>query len=95
MVNENPNVHIAVTGNEFATELNELQSGKIFESNGIMLITALEKHGFKSTNEICEDEKVIMEEKISAAFEMNDVLLITGGVSVGDYDFTRPQYYYD
>ncbi|PCJ83820.1 MAG: molybdopterin molybdenumtransferase [Flavobacteriales bacterium] len=85
-----PKVSIVVTGNEFANSPEELEKGKIFESNGIMLQTALNKMGIESSYRQCEDNPEKLGEVIQQQSEENDVLLVTGGVSVGDYDFTKP-----
>ena len=83
-------VGIIVSGNEFADKGAALQPGKIYESNGIMLQTALNELGIDSEYDIGVDNQSSLEDLISQKLESNDLLIITGGVSVGDYDFTRP-----
>ena len=85
-----PRVQIIITGNEFANDQDGLADGKIYESNGEMLKAALGKMGIKATFEECTDELALLQSKIQQASKETDVLIISGGVSVGDYDFTVP-----
>lgn len=83
-----PKVDVLVTGNEFAQSLDEWEQGKIFESNGLMLSAALNGIGISAKSEAIRDDLETLTQRI-ASFD-GDILLVTGGVSVGDFDFTRP-----
>ncbi|MBL4754849.1 MAG: molybdopterin molybdotransferase MoeA [Flavobacteriales bacterium] len=83
-------VHIICTGNEFAENEADLEKGKIYESNGQMLVTCLAKLGIKAAYETCADQLLVLKALIALREQEADLLLITGGVSVGDYDFTVP-----
>lgn len=83
-----PKAAIVATGNEFLESGEELVPGKIFESNGIMLWTALKEEGIASTKINCEDHVQSLSNLLIELSSTTDILLITGGVSVGDYDFT-------
>ncbi len=77
-----------VTGNEFASSRSDLDQGKIFETNGLSLLTAL--GGWTEFSyETCPDDLKTMTAKVKDAAAASDLLIITGGVSVGDYDFSR------
>lgn len=89
-VYKTPRISIVVTGNEFAKKMADLENGKIFESNGLMLIAALQKTGIKASYQTCIDNEKALFELIKKEEREADVVLITGGVSVGDYDFTVP-----
>lgn len=87
-VYKKPNVGIIVTGNELIASGEDLQHGQIYESNGAMLHAALQELGFNNvttfkTDDNFENTKSV----ISNAFLNNDLVLISGGISVGDYDF--------
>ena len=84
-----PKVHIIVTGDEFVIPGNDLSPGKIFESNGIMLQTAFASIGIAAKAEVVKDSEQGIADAIKIASAKNDLLILTGGVSVGDYDFTR------
>jgi molybdopterin molybdotransferase len=65
-----------------------LEYGKVYESNGIMLETALKEAFFEKAtlydvNDDFENTKSILHEALSD----NEVVLVSGGISVGDYDF--------
>ena len=89
-VYKKPKIGIIVTGNEFAMMPADLELGKIYESNGQMLVSALMKLGISTSYHTCKDSKAEMLKMIKQESDNNDVLLVTGGVSVGDYDFTVP-----
>ena len=86
-VNKKPDVGIVVTGDEFASGAKP-EPGQIFESNGIMLSKAFEKHACQSQVLFSKDNEAVLKSTILKALETNDLLCVTGGVSVGDYDFT-------
>ncbi len=81
-----PTVSIIVTGKELAKAEDTITEGKIFESNSIGLIAALNQLGINPKSvEIVDD----VEEEIELAISNqlgSDILILTGGVSVGDYD---------
>ncbi|WP_339887871.1 gephyrin-like molybdotransferase Glp [uncultured Flavobacterium sp.] len=89
-VYKNPSVGILVTGNELVKPGNELEYGKIYESNSIMLQAALLDSGIKKCNlyEV-NDDFLNTKNSIEKALKENDILLISGGISVGDYDFVK------
>lgn len=84
-----PKVGIISTGSELLEVGTELEPGKVYNSNQYMLSAALSKIGCTPvilgsakdrTKEICEF--------ILAGLKECDALVLTGGVSVGDYDLT-------
>lgn len=87
-----PKVSVISTGNELVerSKNNNLPLGKIYESNGLMLIAALKQCSIYQTNyhhvddDLTRTFSIIKEELLSA-----DILLITGGISVGEYDFVE------
>jgi molybdopterin molybdotransferase len=83
-----PSIGIVVTGNELVKPGEPLEYGKVYESNGIMLESALkdayfDKISLYEVNDDFENTKNKLEEALST----NDVVLVSGGISVGDYDF--------
>ncbi len=87
-VYQKPSIAIIVTGNELISPGERLSYGKIYESNAIMLQNALKSTGYKNTNiqtvaDNYKDTYTILKETIAT----NDVVLVSGGISVGDYDF--------
>ena len=88
MVHPKPSVHILVTGNELQEAGEPLQRGQVYESNSVMLKAALQQLGVAnvSVSKVRDDIRLLQAE-IKASLQNVDLLLITGGVSVGDYDF--------
>jgi molybdopterin molybdotransferase len=87
-VYKKPTVGILITGNELVKPGNPLEYGKVYESNGVMLQTAL-KDAFFDTITLYEvnDDFENTKNKLQQALSENDVVLVSGGISVGDYDF--------
>ena len=85
---QKPRVGILVTGNELVKPGFPLEYGKVYESNGIMLESALNEAYFDEVNlyEV-NDNYENTRNKLQEAFLENDVVLVSGGISVGDYDF--------
>jgi molybdopterin molybdotransferase len=86
---QKPKIGIVITGNELIQPGTKLPYGKVYESNAIMLRAALDNSDFDevllyAVNDTLEDTKATFEKAISE----NNVVLVSGGISVGDYDFT-------
>ncbi|MGH1386934.1 molybdopterin molybdotransferase MoeA [Kordia sp.] len=83
-----PSIAIVVTGNELVEVGNPLSYGKIYESNSIMLQSALQASGFTNAHvyKVPDDYNETLQ-LLDTVITKNDVVLVTGGISVGDYDF--------
>lgn len=85
-----PKISLILTGDEIIDLGNALQPGQIYNANGPALSAYLELLGiaglrvFKAKDEPEEVTRVVAE-----ALEASDILLLTGGISVGDYDFVK------
>lgn len=87
-VYKKPKVAIAVTGNELVVPGNSLLHGQIYESNAIMLKTALSSViQCSCTVNTIADVYENTKDTIESLLKTNDIVLLTGGISVGDYDF--------
>lgn len=83
-----PKVGIISTGNELVSPGNKLKPGQIYESNQLMLTSALREKGIHNVISYkVKDNLKATEFLIEKALEECDYLLISGGISVGDYDF--------
>ncbi|WP_348798421.1 molybdopterin molybdotransferase MoeA [Flavobacterium adhaerens] len=83
-----PRIGIVVTGNELSKPGTPLEYGKVYESNGIMLQSALKDNFYDEVSLYAVDDSFInTKNKLEEAFSNNDVVLVSGGISVGDYDF--------
>jgi len=86
-VYSNPIVSIIVTGKELIKPGGAMSKGKIYESNSFGLSAVLAQMNIVPVSvEMVDDD----EEKIMKAINnqlKSDIIILTGGVSVGDYDF--------
>ncbi|MBI5573922.1 MAG: molybdopterin molybdotransferase MoeA [Elusimicrobia bacterium] len=81
-----PTAAIINTGNEIIEPGNDLIKGKIYNSNGPMLSSLLKKMNVQvAYRGIVGDEEKKLKKAIVEEMK-NDILLVSGGVSVGDYD---------
>ena len=87
-VYKKPNIALVTTGNELIEGGQELTYGKIYESNSKMLLSALYSLKFYDvTIHKVEDDYHQTLSKLNEVINANDLVIITGGISVGDYDF--------
>ena len=87
-VYQSPSIAVVITGNELVAPGHDLAYGQIYESNAVMLKASLNGLGFHkvSTQKVSDDYKNTLE-TLSQTIKNNDVILVSGGISVGDYDF--------
>jgi molybdopterin molybdotransferase len=84
-----PRVAILATGSELARPGDELRPGQVYESNGLMLAAALASAGadVELLPAVADDEQAhrdALERGLAA-----DILVTSGGVSVGPHDLVR------
>ncbi len=85
----NARVSIIVTGNELQKPGTAPEFGKVYESNSFSLLAALQQLNiYNVVVQQSADDKDTLTKVLHEALLKNDVVLMTGGVSVGDYDFT-------
>lgn len=89
LVHCKPRVAILTTGNELVPPGEALGPGKIYESNGIMLQSALQQLGFVARVHSVSDDLDSTRKALQSLLKQTDILLVTGGISVGDYDFVE------
>lgn len=87
-VTRQPSVAVISTGAELVEPGQFPENGQIRNSNGPQMLAKLLEMGIKASYEgIVPDDKINLRLRIEKALEKCDVLFISGGVSVGDYDF--------
>ncbi|MFB8791827.1 MAG: gephyrin-like molybdotransferase Glp [Potamolinea sp.] len=83
-----PRVAILSTGDELVTPYQPLQPGQIVDSNQYALSAfVVLSGGIPVVRGIVRDEPEQLQEAIAQAIASADIVLSTGGVSVGDYDY--------
>jgi molybdopterin molybdotransferase len=88
-VHRAPRVSLAATGSELVTDGRALRPGQIYDSNRIVLRTLVQQ-----TGSVCEDLGVAPDDPSAIAKCVReglaaDVLLVSGGVSVGAHDHVK------
>ena len=84
-----PKVSIISTGDELVIPGKTLNPGQIYESNSILLSSLLQKAGAISTNFKSSDNIDSLRELLDQCAKSSDLILTSGGVSMGDHDFVR------
>ena len=85
-----PRIAILSTGTEIVDISEMPQKDQIRNSNSIMLKIFADKFSDAQILPHVKDDIENLKKTIADAVEKFDVLITTGGVSVGDYDFTKP-----
>jgi molybdopterin molybdotransferase len=87
-VYKKPSIALISTGNELVEAGQALTYGKIYESNSVMLQNALINLGFDAVSiHKIEDNYNATYNILQDVIAKNDMVIISGGISVGDYDF--------
>ena len=85
-----PKVTILTTGNELQEPGTILKPNHIYESNGLMLQTVLRRLGIETIQLLkVSDTLEATTQAVTKALDQSDVLLVSGGISVGDFDFVQ------
>ncbi len=85
-----PKAGFIITGNELKEIGSSLKSGEIYDCNGPMLGSLLEEAGIQDISAFkASDKKEELQRTINRALEETDILILSGGISVGDYDFVE------
>jgi molybdopterin molybdotransferase len=84
-----PRVAILATGSELVSSGEPLEPGQIYEANALMLAAALAVAGAEIVSApSVSDDKVSLRDALERGLE-SDVLVTSGGVSVGEHDLVR------
>jgi len=85
-----PKVAIVISGDEVAESVEDFAAGKIFDANGPLIKAWFQQAGQQVEIFHIADTKEAVQALIQKLSSSYDLILTTGGVSVGDYDFIRP-----
>lgn len=89
-VHKKPKIQIIATGNEIVQPGKPLERGQIYDSNTYMLAAALKQYHYVDFEIVrIKDDYQATENAIKTALDKADFLILSGGISVGDYDFVR------
>ncbi|MFW2044579.1 molybdopterin molybdotransferase MoeA [Acinetobacter variabilis] len=85
-----PKVAVVITGDEVAESIEDFVAGKIFDANGPLIEAWFQQAGQQVEIFHVADTEAAVRKLIQELSASHDLILTTGGVSVGDYDFIRP-----
>ena len=89
IVGGNATAAVISTGDELVKPGEELQAGQIYDSNSALLSALLQRCGVSATTvEHCRDDRQSLGDAIKRGIK-NHVLIISGGVSVGEHDLVK------
>lgn len=90
-VYEKPKVAVMATGSELlALGAEQTKESQIRSSNNLVVEAIVHKYGGLPLQHGCvSDDKTIITHAIQKALTQSDIVVTTGGVSVGDYDFVK------
>ncbi|MDQ0011393.1 molybdopterin molybdotransferase [Luteibacter jiangsuensis] len=87
-VHRRPRVAVLVTGDEVVRVGEPLGPGQVYDANGPLLRAWFVEHGYgEPVVAYVRDDESALEEAMSAALDSADLVVTSGGVSVGDRDF--------
>lgn len=81
-----PRVALLITGNELVEAGRPIGPGQIYESNALMLVAALQLQRIRASVVKLPDNAAQTTDAVAAALTRHDLLLVSGGISVGDHD---------
>ncbi len=86
-----PKISLVATGSELTVPGNPLERGKIYDSNTAMIRAALEGMRIRPffTRKV-PDRPDLIKKMIHFALKESNILILMGGVSVGDFDYVKP-----
>ena len=85
-----PRIAIFGTGNELVEPGNTLEPGQIYNSNLYVFADLAEKAGAEVVmRDVIQDDKASLRHFLSDALDLCDVVISSGGVSMGRYDYVR------
>jgi molybdopterin molybdotransferase len=83
-------VAVISTGDELKSPGSQLEAGQFYESNGYTVSSVLERFGVKLVNfGIIQDDLEALRTAFSQADDVADLVITSGGVSVGEADYTK------
>jgi molybdopterin molybdotransferase len=87
-VSKSPSIRVISTGNELVPAGEPVEPYQIRMSNGPAVIAMLEQYGYDDTqHDHIVDEPDILKERIAGHLDNADVLVLSGGVSMGKADY--------
>ncbi|MEY4933551.1 MAG: hypothetical protein RLZZ403_1871 [Pseudomonadota bacterium] len=83
-----PRIMVISTGDELVEPGEPIRDWQIRRSNAYAVVAALQRRGFlKVAHDHLPDDLDVLRERLRVHLDMHDVLVLSGGVSMGKFDF--------
>ena len=83
-----PRIMVISTGDELVEPGAPIAAHQVRRSNAYGVVAALQEHGFRSVdNDHLRDEQALLRRRLAEHLTAQDVLVLSGGVSKGKFDF--------
>ncbi|KAL3266261.1 hypothetical protein HHI36_010441 [Cryptolaemus montrouzieri] len=83
-------IGILSTGNELRSHHDTLGPGQIRDSNKLTLINLLRQYNYNASDcGVAKDEPTSLKNALCKALSANDIVITTGGVSMGEFDLIK------
>lgn len=87
-ISRRPSIAVISTGDELVDVGQPVSANQIRSSNDRAITAALAARGFKACTRVhLPDERTVLECEVRSLLANNDVLILTGGVSMGEFDY--------
>ena len=90
VVTRMPRIRVLVSGDEVKAAGTALQDGQIWDANGPLALAWLHAQGYEAELRYIGDSREAVAAALQNAFDEADLIVTTGGVSVGDKDYIIP-----
>lgn len=90
VVTRMPRIRVLVSGDEVKTAGTPLLDGQIWDANGPLAVAWLHAQGYEADLQYIGDTREAVSDALNAALNEVDLIITTGGVSVGDKDYIIP-----
>lgn len=88
LISRQPRIVVISTGDELVEPGEPLQDWQISRSNVYGVLASLRQHGYSSlTHDHIRDELDTLRERLRSHLASNDVMILSGGVSMGRFDY--------
>ena len=87
-VSQQPRIRVVSTGNELVAAGTAIEAHQVRMSNGPAIVAMLQQQGFRDSMHLhLRDDRQLLEKRIGEQLADSDVLILSGGVSMGQADF--------
>lgn len=88
LVSRQPRIVVISTGDELVEPGEPVREWQIYRSNAYGVVASLQRHGYsRIAHDHLPDDLEVLRVRLRAHIDTHDVLVLSGGVSMGKYDF--------